>query len=240
MRNSVKCSVILLAAGQGKRMNSSVPKQYLLLAGKPIIYYSLKVFEESSVDEIILVTGSEEVDYCQEKIVNHYGFNKVSVVTAGGKERHHSVYNGLQKVNHADYILVHDGARPFVTKEIIERTISGAVMYQACAAGMPVKDTIKIVDDKDFVSLTPNRDFVWLIQTPQTFAYPLISDAYERLSQAEKGGQIASVTDDAMVIERITGEKVKLVEGSYENIKVTTPSDLLFAQILLKSMEKEK
>ncbi len=225
-----KKAAVILAAGQGKRMNSSVQKQYLLLKGHPVLYYSLKVFEDSPVDDIILVTGQSEIAYCREEIVERYGFRKVSAIVAGGKERYHSVYAGLKAVKEADYVLIHDGARPFVTQEIISRTLEGARRVGACVAGMPVKDTIRLLDEQGVPEVTPDRERVWMMQTPQTFSFPLIYDAYQRLMEQEQRGLAVSVTDDAMVLEAMTGNKIKLTEGSYENIKITTPEDLKIAE----------
>ena len=231
-----KITAIILAAGQGKRMNSAVQKQYLLLQGHPVLYYAIKAFEESCVDNIILVTGAEEVEYCQREIVDKYSFRKVQQIVAGGKERYHSVYEGLQRARESDYVLIHDGARPFVTKEIIERTLEGAKIYGASIAGMPAKDTIKIADENGFSGFTPERSKVWMIQTPQTFSYTLIYEAYHKLIAEEKKGQNISVTDDAMVLETMSGKPTKLVEGSYENIKITTPSDLQIAEAFIQNM----
>lgn len=225
-----KKAAVILAAGQGKRMNSSVQKQYLLLKGHPVLYYSLKVFEDSPVDDIILVTGQSEIAYCREEIVERYGFRKVSAIVAGGKERYHSVYAGLKAVKEADYVLIHDGARPFVTQKIINRTLEGARRDGVCVAGMPVKDTIRLLDEQGVPEVTPDRERVWMMQTPQTFSFPLIYDAYQRLMEQEQRGLAVSVTDDAMVLEAMTGNKIKLTEGSYENIKITTPEDLKIAE----------
>ena len=228
-----KTAAIILAAGCGKRMNSSIQKQFLLLKGYPVLYYSLKTFEESEVDRIILVTGQSDIEYCRTEIVERYGFRKVAAIVAGGKERYHSVYAGLQAVKEADDVLIHDGARPFVTQAIIYRTLEEARKYGGCVAGMPVKDTIRLLDKQDFSESTPDRSRVWMMQTPQTFSFPLIYDAYQRLIRQEESGYAITVTDDAMVLECMTGKKVKLTEGSYENIKITTPSDLLVADAFL-------
>lgn len=228
-----KTAAIILAAGCGKRMNSSIQKQFLLLKGYPVLYYSLKTFEESEVDRIILVTGQSDIEYCRTEIVERYGFRKVAAIVAGGKERYHSVYAGLQAVKEADDVLIHDGARPFVTQAIIRRTLKEARKYGGCVAGMPVKDTIRLLDEQDFSESTPDRSRVWMMQTPQTFSFPLIYDAYQRLIRQEESGYAITVTDDAMVLECMTGKKVKLTEGSYENIKITTPSDLLVADAFL-------
>lgn len=233
-----RTAAIILAAGKGTRMGGSVYKQYMTLLGKPMIYYSLKAFEESSVDEIILVTAPGEKEYCIKNIIEKYGFTKVTAVTEGGTERYHSVYEGLKKVKHSEYVLIHDGARPCVTQEIIESATMGAVKFKACVVGMPVKDTIKISDENQFSKVTPDRSHLWLIQTPQAFAYQLVFRAYETLmatQSLQKG-----ITDDAMVVEAITQEKVKLIRGDYTNIKVTTPEDIKIAEILLKRIRSDQ
>lgn len=234
------CTAVILAAGQGKRMHSAVQKQYLLLQGYPVLYYSVKAFEESLVDRIVLVTGAEEQEYCKKEIVERYGFRKVHKIVTGGKERYHSVYEGLKAAEGADYVLIHDGARPFVTQEIIEGTLDGAKTWGACVAGMPAKDTVKIIDESGFAKVTPDRNKVWMVQTPQTFIYPLILDAYRKLIEQEMAGEAIGVTDDAMVLETVSGKQSRLVEGSYENIKITTPSDLQIAEVFLKnSIDRE-
>lgn len=228
-----KSAAIVLAAGQGKRMHSSVQKQFLLLDGKPLIFYGLDAFENSSVDQIVLVTGLDEISYCQTEIVEKYGFSKVTHIASGGKERYHSVYEGLKAAEGADYVLIHDGARPLLTKEIISRTLKGAEEYGACVAGMPVKDTIKTVDSDGFVAATPDRSRLWQIQTPQAFSYQWIRQAYDKLFSREEYQQ--GITDDAMVLETMSSHRVKLIEGSYSNIKVTTPEDMAVAEALRKS-----
>ena len=155
-------TAIVLAAGQGKRMNSSVQKQFLEIGGKPLIYYSLKCFQESSlIRDIILVTGEEFVPYCKKEIVNKYGFTKIKRVIAGGKERYDSVYQGLLACEDSEYVLIHDGARPFITQEILERGMEGVKETGACVIGMPSKDTVKISDEDGFVQETPDRNTVW-------------------------------------------------------------------------------
>lgn len=233
-----KYAAIVLAAGRGKRMNSTIPKQYLLLEGKPVLYYSLLAFENSMVDEIILVTGKEDVSYCQKEIAEKYNFQKIKAIIAGGKERYHSVFCGLQELEKqksaAEYVMIHDGARPFVNDAIIERCAESVEKYKACVAGMPVKDTIKIADSSLFAAQTPNRSDVWMVQTPQVFARSLIHNAYKEIIAREEAGEEISVTDDAMVVETMTDCKVKMVPGSYENIKITTPEDLQIAKVFCK------
>lgn len=231
-----KYVAVVLAGGSGKRMNASVHKQYLLIKEKPVLYYSLKAFEESAVDEIVLVVGAGELDYCRQEIVEKYGFKKVKAIVTGGKERYHSVFEGLKAIQDADYVLIHDGARPFVDDEIIQRTMLSVKEYQACVVGMPVKDTIKIADEKQYAKETPERKYVWMVQTPQAFSYSMIYDAYERMLQNEN----TAITDDAMVLESMTSHRVRLIEGSYRNIKITTPEDLIIAEAYLTSEMPKK
>lgn len=226
----MKYTAIVLAAGKGKRMNSSVPKQFIELNGYPLIYYALHTFEQSMVDEIILVTGKDEAEYCRQEIVERYQFQKVREVVPGGAERYLSVYEGLCAINNTDVVLIHDGARPFVTEDIIERTIYAAVEYGSGIAAVPAKDTVKIVDEDHFAVQTPSRDYVWMMQTPQTFRYQDILKAYEKVLEH----QIQNITDDAMVLEVAFQKPVKIVEGSYFNLKVTTPEDLLIASAFVK------
>ena len=224
-----KYTAIVLAAGVGKRMNSKIQKQYMLLGGKPVLFYALDAFEKSRVDEIILVVGKGEIEYCRKEIVEKYKFHKVTKIVEGGKERYHSVYEGLKAIDTADYVLIHDGARPFINQQILVHAIEAVKQYQACVVGMPVKDTIKITTEDGFSKETPERKHVWMIQTPQCFSYSLIFDAYQKMLQNED----ATITDDAMVLEKVKGLPVKMVEGSYRNIKITTPEDLLVAEAYL-------
>ena len=241
MEKNKKIAAICLAAGQGKRMESKVQKQYLLIEDKPVLYYALKAFQDSAAEEVVLVVGAGEEEYCKTEIVDKYAFDKVKAIVAGGKERYHSVFEGLQAVKNADYVLIHDGARPFLTQEIITRCIEGAEEYKACVAGMPVKDTIKLADGEGNIESTPERSKVWQIQTPQAFAYDLIKEAYTILIEQEEKGIKTSipVTDDAMVVEYFMNQKVHLVYGSYENIKITTPEDMLVASAFLKRVTEE-
>ena len=233
-----KSAAIVLAAGQGKRMQSHVQKQFLLLDGRPLITYALEAFENSPVDQIILVAGPDEIRYCQEEIAEKYGFSKVTKVIAGGRERYHSVYEGLKAAEGAEYVLIHDGARPLLDQEMISRSLEGAKEYGACVVGMPVKDTIKTSGADGFVESTPDRSALWQVQTPQAFYYPWILEAYKKLFSREEYQQ--GVTDDGMVLESMTAHKVKLIEGSYFNIKVTTPEDMAVAEALLEFIHDSK
>ncbi len=225
----MKTAAVVLAAGKGSRMQADRPKQYLLLKEKPVLYYSLKAFEDSSVDEVVLVVGQGEINYCQKEIVEKYQFKKVTAITEGGKERYHSVYEGLKKMFAIDYVFIHDGARPFVTPELIQKLLEEVQIHKACIAGMPVKDTIKLADEKQFVTETPDRRLVWLVQTPQVFDYNLVYGAYEKLMSGEQNG----ITDDAMAVEQMTGHSVKLVKADYRNIKITTPEDIVIGESFL-------
>ncbi len=230
-----KITAIILAGGSGKRMNSTVPKQYMTLAGKPLLYHALRAFEESEVTDIVLVTGRGEQEYCRRELIEKYNISKVSALAEGGKERYHSVHAGLLAADGADYVLIHDGARPLVTAELISRSIEAAKKWSACVTGMPVKDTIKIVGEDGFATETPDRGKLWQIQTPQSFSYAMIMDAYQKLMAIGDD----SVTDDAMVLEKMTKHRVRLIEGDYRNIKVTTPEDMCVAEAYLKDMSKK-
>lgn len=227
-------AAIVLSAGRGSRMKSDVPKQYMDLNGKPVIYYSLKAFEENGFSSIILVCGKEDVEYCKKEIVEKYNLTSVKAVVQGGKERYHSVFEGLKAAKGADYVFIHDGARPMITQDIINRLKDAVVEEDAAVAGMPVKDTIKIVDDEAYVSETPERKYVWQVQTPQCFAFPIIYEAYKNIIQdEEEGWTIPAVTDDAMVLSYATDHEVKMIEADYRNIKITTPEDLIIAKVFL-------
>lgn len=226
-----KCVAIVLAAGRGSRMGTKIQKQFLQIGDYPVLYYSLKCFQESPlIHEIILVTSENAVSYCREMIVNKYRFNKVKKVIPGGKERYDSVYAGLLACESCDYVFIHDGARPFIDKEIIQRGLNGARKTGACVIGMPSKDTVKLVDAEGYVEKTPARSRVWTIQTPQIFEYSLIRKAHESIRRKD----ISTVTDDAMIVEQETGVRVCLEEGSYKNIKITTPEDIAVADAFLK------
>lgn len=237
--DKIRTAAIVLAAGQGKRMKSSVHKQYLLIEDKPVLYYSLKAFEDSFVDDIVLVVGKGEEAFCRREIVEKYNLTKVRAVVEGGKERYHSVANGLRAVCWpCSYVFIHDGARPFINEEILKRAFNAAETAKACVTGMPVKDTVKISDAAGNVASTPARSLVWQIQTPQVFEKTLITTVYEKLLSQEREllEKGVNITDDAMVVEYFSQTPVKLVEGSYYNIKITTPEDLDIALIFMRHM----
>lgn len=228
----MRCAAIVLAAGQGRRMNTSVPKQFLEIDGRPLLAYTLENFQDSPIiDQIILVTGNDWVDYCQEQIVQAYNFTKVTNICIGGKERYDSVHAGLKACSDADYVFIHDGARPFVTEDIISRGFDKVQKCEACVAGMPSKDTVKIVDENLQVRETPIRSLVWNVQTPQVFKGSLICAAYDKIPDGDQ----TDITDDAMVVERFGNHTVSVFEGSYRNIKVTTEDDLDVAKLYLKN-----
>lgn len=240
-----RCTAILLAAGSGRRMKSDVAKQFMMLDGKPLIWYALSVIEESEIiDDCILVTGEEDISYVRQEIVEKYGFHKVETVVAGGAERCFSVANALQVIgnrgtqvdNRDGYVFIHDGARPFLTQEILRDTYHAVEKYHACVAAVPSKDTIKIADTEGFAVATPARNRLWSIQTPQVFDTDLIVKAYATLLEQWENlrRQGITVTDDAGVVELFTDTKVKMVMASYENIKITTPEDFAVAESFLR------
>ena len=225
-----KVTAIVLAAGKGSRMHSEIQKQYMTLLDRPVITYALEAFEKSSVDEIILVVAPGEIEYAQENILDKYDYKKVSGIITGGAERYDSVYKALCSMPEEGYVLIHDGARAFITSELIEFCIDQVKKDKSCVMGMPVKDTIKIVDENRYAVSTPPRSTMWQIQTPQSFSYPLVYEAYRKMLADED----SAITDDAMVVERMTNQPVKLIEGNYRNIKITTPEDMLIAEMYLK------
>lgn len=216
-----KVTAIVLSAGMGKRMGTDKPKQYLEINEKPILYYTIKAFEESKVDDIVIVCGEKDIEYCTKEIVQYFNFNKVKKVVAGGKERYNSVYNALEEINDCDYVLIHDGARPCIKPELINLMIDRVITDKACIMAVPVKDTIKIVDTGVIID-SPDRRTLWQAQTPQAFEFDGIREAYRSAIKKEE----KQITDDAKVWSLYMDVPVKIVEGEYENIKVTTKSDL--------------
>lgn len=221
-----KFTAIVLSGGTGKRMNSDIPKQYMMLKDKPVLAHSLLAFEQSPVDDIVIVCGAGDEEYIIKEFVEKYGLSKVSAVCEGGAERYNSVYNGLKACKDTDYVLIHDGARPYVSDEIIKRNIEEVQKYKAVVTSVKATDTVKIADDNGFVISTPERKSVYFMQTPQTFEYKLALDSYsELINELEKEVKV-QVTDDAQVVEMYSEIKVKLIEGDYSNIKITVPKDL--------------
>lgn len=220
-------SAIILAGGKGKRMGANISKQYIKLKDKPILYYTIKRFSDCKyIDRIILVLPKDEIDYCKKEVLEKYSL-KVDLIVEGGKERQDSVFNALEKINNDEIVLIHDGARPFVTGRIISEGIKYARLYGAAAPGVIPKDTIKIKNDESFSIATPNRNTLMAIQTPQVFKFNIIKECHNKIKEDN-----VEVTDDTMVVEEY-GNKVYLYEGDYTNIKVTTPEDLILAEKLI-------
>lgn len=222
-------SVIIVSAGKGSRMKVDINKQFLKLGDKEVVAHTIdKFYNNKNIGEIIVVIREEEKEFFEKNIINKYGYKNIKIAF-GGKERQDSVYNGLKELEkNCEIVLIHDGARPFVTNEIIEKSIKSAKEHKGAVVGVPVKDTIKIVNENKDVCDTPNRNTLWSIQTPQVFDYSLIMKAYEKSKKDKYYG-----TDDSMLMEYL-GYNVKVVEGSYNNIKITTPEDLKIAEEILK------
>lgn len=222
-------TAVIVAAGKGKRMGTEISKQFLPLCGKEILAHTVEKFEKAAcIRDIILVTGGDALQDVRQ-MVQEYGWKKIISVTEGGKERQDSVFLGLQQVpQDTEIVLIHDGVRPFVTEEILERSIAAAKETGGCVAGVPAKDTIKVCDAEGFAIATPNRSTLRQIQTPQTFRRKEILTAYEK---AKADGFLG--TDDASVAEH-SGFPVRVIMGSYSNIKITTKEDLLIGAAFLK------
>ncbi|WP_036652570.1 2-C-methyl-D-erythritol 4-phosphate cytidylyltransferase [Paenibacillus pini] len=226
-------SVIVVSAGKGTRMGTPESKQYLLLKDKPIIVHTLEVFEQMPVVcEVILVTGADDVERCKQWVYD-YKLDKVAQVIPGGTERQHSVYKGLSEVS-TEWVMVHDGVRPFVEPAHVESCFLKAKEDGAAVLAVPVKDTIKQVNGSGIIVATPDRQSLWAIQTPQAFRLSELKQAHE---QARTNGFVG--TDDAMLMERM-GIRVSVVEGSYTNIKITTPEDLDYAAFMDKRRGENK
>lgn len=221
--------VVIVAAGTGSRMNMGINKQFIKLEGKEIIAYTIeKFYNNSNIEDIVVVVKEDESEFFKKEILDKYNFKNIKIAY-GGKERQDSVYNGLKSLDKkCDIVLIHDGARPFVSDKIIDNCIEEVKEHKAIVVGVPVKDTIKVIDNDKNIVDTPNRSVLWAVQTPQTFDYNILIDAYK---DAFKSGFYG--TDDAMLVERI-GYKVKMVEGSYNNIKITTKEDLSVGSQILK------
>ncbi|OGT97459.1 MAG: 2-C-methyl-D-erythritol 4-phosphate cytidylyltransferase [Geobacteraceae bacterium GWC2_48_7] len=229
--NNFKSFALIPAAGMGKRMGASTNKQYLQLAGLPILTRTLTIFEQSDkIDGIILIIPEDEIPYCRKKVVEAAGFKKVLEIVAGGRERQNSVMNGLialgRYADSDDIVVIHDGVRPFITPVILSDSINVAVDSDGALAAVPAKDTIKIAEN-NIVTSTPDRRLLWQAQTPQTFRYSVILDAHKNALQNGFCG-----TDDSSLVERVGG-KVVIINGDYRNIKITTPEDMLLAEAFL-------
>ena len=220
-------SAIVLAGGRGKRMNYHKSEQFIEINGKPVLVYTLEKFiYNKSIDEVILVLPEDEVDYCKKEVLQRYSL-KVDRIVIGGKERQDSVFNALEAMEKANIVLIHDGARPFISEKIIEEGIKYANIYGAAAPGVTPKDTIKIKNEDNISVDTPDRNTLVAVQTPQCFKYDEIYQCHRKIKEEN-----AIVTDDTSVVERY-GHKVYLYEGDYTNIKITTPEDLILAERLI-------
>ena len=219
-------TAIILAAGRGTRLGSETPKQFLPLCGEPLICRTVRVFQDSPViDEIVLVTNADYLSFCRETLI---AFAKVSAIVEGGAERYDSVMAGLRACPNADFVYIHDGARPFVTNEILENLAEALAECPAAVAGIPAKDTVKLVNAEGTVTATPPRSSCRLVQTPQAFDAGLIRRAYEIVRKKS----LAGITDDAMVMEAAGLAEVRIVAGDERNIKITTRADLEYASFL--------
>lgn len=224
---------ILLAAGQGTRMGGRVPKQYLEIGQRPVLVHSLELFEKTHlIRQVVLVVGPQEIDRAKE-IISRYRFGKVAAVVPGGKERVDSVARGLALLpEDCSWVVVHDGVRPFFTLPLLERVLAAAKKCGAAVPGVPVKDTVKICDERGFVVSTPPRKNLWAVQTPQAFRKDWLLEAH-----AYAAANKLNATDDAGLLE-LLGKPVQVVMGDYENIKLTTPEDLLLAKAILERREE--
>lgn len=224
-----RVTAIVAAAGEGTRMRMDVNKQYADIGGEPVLARTLRVFEDSGqVDSIIVAVNEQDIIYCRENIIDAFGISKAGILVSGGPTRQQSVYKGLLAIDReCETAVIHDGARPFLTEEILERGIAAAREYGAACAAVPVKDTIKLAGPGDLVVETLDRSLLWAIQTPQVFKLDLILEAHKRAVEDSFEG-----TDDAVLVERL-GHKLKLVMGGYDNIKITTREDLLIAEGIL-------
>lgn len=267
-----RVTAILLAAGRGTRMGSGIRKQFMELAGRPVLSWSLNVLALSPiVTEIVLVipagggankSAEEEQEHIRRLFIDplpEAAAAKVRALVPGGAERYNSVYNGLEAIQWpCDYVFIHDGARPLITEEMLEKLFRAVQEYKAVVAASPSKDTVKITDDSGFVQSTPDRSRVWNIQTPQCFEYELVKSSYEKIIGAASDTAPAAaftdsagaghqnrqaplkITDDAMVVEYASDTKVRPVDTGYQNIKITTPEDLLVAEVFLRNRTERK
>ena len=238
-----KLTAVIVAGGSGKRMGAGIPKQYLELRGVPILVHTLRAFAAwKRLDEIVLVTAEEEMEFCRAEIIGRYGIPKVKAVVPGGRTRSASVYSGLLACPDADYVFIQDAVRPFLTEELLERGYETVRRFGSAVCGMPAKDTVKIVSEEGVVRDTPARENVWIVQTPQIFSGPLIRSAYQALIEAEGEAfsENAGITDDAMVLEKSGLAPVHMFRGDYANIKITTPDDMLTGEAILEKSEKQK
>jgi 2-C-methyl-D-erythritol 4-phosphate cytidylyltransferase len=226
----MKVEALIISAGKGHRFIEGKKKQFHLLAEKPVLAHTIDKFETCPlIHSILLVVGQEDMDYCLKEIIEKYQYKKISQIVPGGKRRQDSVRNGIEVLSKdAEIVVIHDGVRPFVTKEMIEDSIRSAIRFGAVVLAMPVKETIKMAQPDGTVLKTLDRESLWQIQTPQTFRVNVIKEAYHKATEDGFAG-----TDDASLVERL-GIKVHILPGSYTNIKITTPEDLILANLFLE------
>jgi 2-C-methyl-D-erythritol 4-phosphate cytidylyltransferase len=223
---------VIPAAGKGKRMGTKESKQFLLFQGEPVLLHTLRIFEtHPDVDEIVVVSPEREIGRVH-RLVKEAGLYKVKRIVPGGRERQESVRLGLKELD-TDWVLVHDAVRPFVSHEAISRLLDAVRMHGAAILAVPVKDTVKLVNDAGIVEGTPDRKRLWAVQTPQAFRREWLVKAHEQAS-----GEPAA-TDDAMLVEQL-GIDVRVVEGEYTNIKLTTPDDLIWAEAIYRTRGQER
>lgn len=231
----MKNTAIVLAGGSGSRMKSEIPKQYLKIEDRTVLYYSLKQFQDCPlIDDIILVAGRDYMEFCRDRYIKEHNISKIKCIAEGGSERYESVMKGLEETEEG-YVFIHDGARPCITGELITRICDDVKKYGAVITAVPSKDTVKIADEGGCVSSTPDRNRVWMVQTPQAFKTGLIKKAYDGL---KKSGSYINITDDAMLVEMFTDTKVHITKGEYTNIKITTPEDMGLAEMFIKKLQK--
>ena len=232
----MKVTAIIPSAGRGRRMGHSIPKHYICLEGRPILAYTLEVFEKcTDVNYVLVVVKSGEEEYCLNEIIEKYMLKKVLRIVIGGERRQDSVYHGIKELDQdTDIVVVHDGVRPFVPVGLISESIKMAMYSDGVVAALPVKDTLKEVTGDGIIKSTPHRESMWYAQTPQTFKKRVIDDAFVRAYSDNFHG-----TDESSLVERIGG-KVRIIEGSPENIKITTKEDLLLAEFILRSRKKRE
>jgi 2-C-methyl-D-erythritol 4-phosphate cytidylyltransferase len=226
---------IIVAAGRGERVNSILPKQYLPILGKPVLAHTLDVFERSPwIEEIIVVINALHREIFEKEVWHKYGYRKVKQCVPGGETRQDSVYWGVRELKNrgSDFVFIHDGVRPLVDEKILERCVEGVVKFDAVCCALPCVDTVKFSLDGEIISETLNRQNIWRAQTPQVFRISLIWEALERAKEDGFQG-----TDDSSLVERL-GQPVHLVLGSEDNLKITTPQDLILAEELLRWRKK--
>lgn len=229
-----KVTAIIPCAGQGKRMGGRVSKQFLEIKDRPLFAYTLEQFQKhAQIDEIVLVTREEDIAHCWQ-VIHKEGLTKVTRVVAGGKERQDSVYEGLLVLDEeTEWVVIHDGARPLISQATISKVLQAAMENEAAIVGVPAKDTIKLVNPDLTVQMTPPRDQLWHVQTPQVFRKELVMRAYAKAAALGWQG-----TDDASLVEKL-GVPVYMVKGEYNNIKITTPEDFAFLFEALRGQVKK-